>query len=64
MLFLFPERENNCKEALSLWTRMQDSDITPSHKFVSNLCSLMRANNRDVPSELSLLMDKQVKVMN
>ncbi|XP_004930031.2 leucine-rich PPR motif-containing protein, mitochondrial isoform X1 [Bombyx mori] len=56
------QRDDNCQEALSLWTKMQEADVTPSQKFVRNICSLLKANNRTVPSELSLLLDKQDKV--
>ncbi|KAM3967869.1 leucine-rich PPR motif-containing protein, mitochondrial [Aphomia sociella] len=53
------QRDDNCADALSLWNRMQDADVTPSQKFVRNICSLIKANNRAIPSELSILLDKQ-----
>ncbi|KAG6447060.1 hypothetical protein O3G_MSEX004728 [Manduca sexta] len=53
------QRDDNYQEAMSLWTRMQEADISPSQKFVRNLCSVIKANNKDVPSELSILLDKQ-----
>ncbi|XP_059051022.1 leucine-rich PPR motif-containing protein, mitochondrial-like [Achroia grisella] len=55
------QREDNCTDALALWSRMQEYDVTPSQKFVRNICSLIQANNRPVPSELSLLLDKHQK---
>ncbi|XP_052757762.1 leucine-rich PPR motif-containing protein, mitochondrial-like [Galleria mellonella] len=60
MLDVF-QRDDNCVDALALWNRMQETDVTPSQKFVRNICSLIKANNRPVPSELSVLLDKQAK---
>ncbi|XP_072940263.1 leucine-rich PPR motif-containing protein, mitochondrial-like isoform X2 [Epargyreus clarus] len=55
------QRDDDCQGALSLWTKMQEADITPSQKFVLNICSLCKANNKEIPSELSVLLDKQSK---
>ncbi|CAH0405199.1 unnamed protein product [Chilo suppressalis] len=56
------QREDNVHGALNLWNRMQELDITPSQQFIRNICALFKANNRDIPSELSALLDKQDKV--
>ncbi|KOB73333.1 putative leucine rich protein [Operophtera brumata] len=59
------QRDDNYKEALALWTRIQEAeDVTPSQKFVNNLVSLLKANNREVPAELSMLLNKHVVVRN
>ncbi|XP_045459667.1 leucine-rich PPR motif-containing protein, mitochondrial-like [Melitaea cinxia] len=55
------QRDDKCQEALSLWYKMQENEIMPSQKFVRNLCSLCKANNKQVPSDLSILLDKQMK---
>ncbi|KAJ0182327.1 hypothetical protein K1T71_001696 [Dendrolimus kikuchii] len=55
------QRDDDYQEACALWNRMQEFDVQPSQKFVQNLCSLLKANNKDIPSELSLLLDKQTK---
>ncbi|CAG4954237.1 unnamed protein product [Colias eurytheme] len=55
------QRDDECDKALSLWTRMQEAEVIPSQKFVRNLCSLCKANNKTLPPELSALLDKQAK---
>ncbi|XP_039757887.1 leucine-rich PPR motif-containing protein, mitochondrial-like [Pararge aegeria] len=57
------QRDDNCQEALSLWYKMQESEITPSQKFVRNLCALCKANNKQVPSDIAILLDKQTKIV-
>ncbi|CAG4977600.1 unnamed protein product [Parnassius apollo] len=52
------QRDDNCEKALSLWYKMQEADVTPSQKFVRNLCSLCTSNNKEIPSELALMLDK------
>jgi hypothetical protein len=59
---LFSERDDDYLEALRLWIRMQEIDVNPSQKFVQNICSLLKANNKAVPSELAVLLDKQKSV--
>ncbi|CAH0727544.1 unnamed protein product, partial [Brenthis ino] len=54
------QRDDKCQEALSLWYKMQENEITPSQKFVKNICSLCKANNKQIPSDLSVLLDKQI----
>ncbi|XP_026738894.1 leucine-rich PPR motif-containing protein, mitochondrial-like [Trichoplusia ni] len=58
------QRDDNYNEAIALYTRMQEADITPSQKFVQTLISLIQANNKEVPSELSMLVNKQVTKVN
>ncbi|CAK1540253.1 unnamed protein product [Leptosia nina] len=58
------QRDDDYKNALALWNRMQDAEVIPSQKFVRNFCSLFKANNKPLPGELSLLLDKQVKSAN
>ncbi|KAJ8736098.1 hypothetical protein PYW08_006754 [Mythimna loreyi] len=53
------QRDDNCNEALALWARMQDADLSPSQKFVKNLISMIKANNRDVPPGLLMLLDRK-----
>ncbi|CAH0695462.1 unnamed protein product [Spodoptera exigua] len=55
------QRDDNCTEALALWTRMQDQDITPSQKFVHTLITMIKSNNRDVPAGLAMLLNKEKK---
>ncbi|CAH4031371.1 unnamed protein product [Pieris brassicae] len=52
------QREDDYKNALALWSRMQDAEITPSQRFVRNLCSICKANNKPIPSEVSVLLEK------
>ncbi|XP_022130285.2 leucine-rich PPR motif-containing protein, mitochondrial [Pieris rapae] len=52
------QRDDDYKNALALWTRMQDAEIIPTQRFVRNLCSICKANNKPIPSELSVLLDK------
>ncbi|CAG9796380.1 unnamed protein product [Diatraea saccharalis] len=58
------QREDNYHGAFNLWTRMHEIDVTPSQQFVRNICALFKANNKEIPSELSILLDKQEKVAN
>ncbi|CAK1602353.1 unnamed protein product [Parnassius mnemosyne] len=53
------QRDDNCEDALSLWYKMQEADVTPSQKFVRNLCSLCTSNNKEIPSDLALMLDKE-----
>ncbi|KAJ8735797.1 hypothetical protein PYW07_007417 [Mythimna separata] len=53
------QRDDNCNEALALWARMQDADIQPSQKFIRNLVSMIKANNREVPPGLVMLLDRK-----
>uniref|UniRef100_A0A2H1V3W5 SFRICE_028910 n=1 Tax=Spodoptera frugiperda TaxID=7108 RepID=A0A2H1V3W5_SPOFR len=55
------QREDNCTEAIALWTRMQEQDITPSQKFVNTLITMIKANNRDIPIGLAMLHNKEKK---
>nr|XP_026486597.1 leucine-rich PPR motif-containing protein, mitochondrial-like [Vanessa tameamea] len=55
------QRDDKCQEALSLWYKMQENEIIPSQKFVRNLCSMCKANNKHIPSDLSIFLDKQMK---
>lgn len=57
------QRDDNYAEALALFGRMQDADVPPSQKFVKNLVSMAKANNKDVPPELSMLLDKEKKIV-
>lgn len=56
---MFSEREDSCEKALELFNKMQDTDITPSQKFVRNLISMLRSNNKKIPIELSILLTKE-----
>lgn len=40
---------------------MQEADITPSKKFVENLCGWYKSSNKEIPPELAVLVSKQVK---
>lgn len=53
------EREDDCDKALQLWGRLQEADYTPSQKFVRNLVSMAKANNKAIPTDLVALLDKQ-----
>ncbi|XP_028159068.1 leucine-rich PPR motif-containing protein, mitochondrial-like isoform X1 [Ostrinia furnacalis] len=55
------QREDDAQGALSLWTKMQESDAIPSQKFVSSICSMLKANHKPIPSDLLALLDKQDK---
>ncbi|XP_045536900.1 leucine-rich PPR motif-containing protein, mitochondrial [Papilio machaon] len=55
------QRDNNYKDGLALWTKMQEADVTPSQKFIRNLCSLCTANNKDIPADLAVLLDKETR---
>ncbi|XP_068626542.1 leucine-rich PPR motif-containing protein, mitochondrial isoform X2 [Battus philenor] len=55
------QRDNDCQEGLALWYKMQDADVTPSQKFIRNLCSLCISNKREIPSDLEILLDKHNK---
>ncbi|XP_045768937.1 leucine-rich PPR motif-containing protein, mitochondrial [Maniola jurtina] len=57
------QRDDNCQEALSLWYKMQENEIAPSQKFVRNLCALCKANNKQIPSDIAILLDKQTKIV-
>ncbi|KPJ16487.1 Leucine-rich PPR motif-containing protein, mitochondrial [Papilio machaon] len=48
-------------DGLALWTKMQEADVTPSQKFIRNLCSLCTANNKDIPAALAVLLDKETR---
>nr|XP_045597235.1 leucine-rich PPR motif-containing protein, mitochondrial-like isoform X1 [Procambarus clarkii] len=39
-------------KALSLWTMMQEEDLTPSETFLSTLASLLAANNMKIPFQI------------
>ncbi|VVC95207.1 unnamed protein product, partial [Leptidea sinapis] len=55
------QRDDNWKDALALWDRMQEAEIVPSQKFIRNICALCEANKKPVPAELSLLLNKYSK---
>ncbi|XP_052737382.1 leucine-rich PPR motif-containing protein, mitochondrial [Bicyclus anynana] len=57
------QRDDNCQEALSLWYKMQENEIAPSQKFVRDLCAVCKANNKQVPSDIAILLDKQTKAV-
>lgn len=61
MLFFVLERDNNYNDGLALWNKMQEADVTPSQKFVRNLCSLCTANNKEIPSDLAMLLGKETR---
>ncbi|XP_032528915.2 leucine-rich PPR motif-containing protein, mitochondrial-like [Danaus plexippus] len=55
------QREDNCKDALTLFYKMQENDIEPSKKFIENICSLFKSNNKLVPPDVALIRDKLTK---
>ncbi|CAB3256339.1 unnamed protein product [Arctia plantaginis] len=54
-------RNDDFVSAKALWIRMQEADIIPSKKFVDNLWGWYKSSNRDIPTELSVLINKQAK---
>ncbi|KAL0850878.1 hypothetical protein ABMA28_006787 [Loxostege sticticalis] len=55
------QREDDSQGALSLWTKIQEADVVPSQKFITTICSMLKANHKPIPSELIALLDKQEK---
>ncbi|XP_048489346.1 leucine-rich PPR motif-containing protein, mitochondrial [Plutella xylostella] len=52
------QRDDNVRDALSLWNKMQENDISPSPKFIDILVNMLKANNTEIPTELSMLQVK------
>lgn len=48
MLQLY-SRRGDCSGALSLWTSIQDLDVTPSSEFLTTLAELLRSHKHEVP---------------
>jgi hypothetical protein len=42
-------RRGDCSGALSLWTSLQDLDVTPSSQFLTMLAELLRSHKMEVP---------------
>lgn len=61
MMLTVYQREDDTKGALALWYKMFDNDVTPSKKFVNNITSLLKANNKDIPPEILGMLDKDVR---
>ncbi|GBP68085.1 Leucine-rich PPR motif-containing protein, mitochondrial [Eumeta japonica] len=55
------QRNDDCDNALALWYKMQEADVVPSKKFVQNICSMLKANNKNLPLELISLLDKETR---
>lgn len=55
---MFPERDDACDKAIEVFNKMQDIDVTPSQKFIRNLFSMLKSNNKKIPNELSILISK------
>ncbi|XP_049882196.1 leucine-rich PPR motif-containing protein, mitochondrial-like [Pectinophora gossypiella] len=55
------QRDDNVEQAIELWNRMHEQDITPSQKFVRNLCSMAKTNKKPIPPEIVTLAEKQQK---
>ncbi|XP_053615995.1 leucine-rich PPR motif-containing protein, mitochondrial-like [Plodia interpunctella] len=53
------QRDDNSSAATNLFNRMQEIEVTPSQKFVRNMCALLKANNTPIPTELSMLLQEK-----
>lgn len=42
-------RRGDCNGALSLWTSVQDLDVSPSSQFLNTLAALLRSHKLEVP---------------
>jgi hypothetical protein len=46
-------RRGDCSGALSLWTSIQDLNVTPSSEFLTTLAELLRTHKLEVPFVVS-----------
>ncbi|KAF6210429.1 hypothetical protein GE061_013535 [Apolygus lucorum] len=51
-LLLMYCRENNVDKAEALWTQMQEEDVKPSDKFLTNLGQLLEKHGKPIPFEV------------